>query len=157
MGRADTAASVSQRVFRAVDYNLGAFLKIGVQRGVHTAEEGGRDRRPRKLSILNAVHPSGHPAAANKGFVGLSLIVACPLNGGFVQPDVGDVEPLEDTVASRFPGETEQHGFPLISIRFFGRRKFPRLGTEGCGYAGSWFFVLGAWCLVLGSSLAASA
>ena len=51
-----------------------AFLEIGVERGVHAAEQGRGHGGAAELAILDGIDPGGHPAAADEGLVRLGLI-----------------------------------------------------------------------------------
>ncbi len=92
------AARMLQGVLGSIDLCPAAFLEVGVEGGVHTAEEGRGHGGAAELAILDGIHPRGHPASLDEGFVRLGLNLGGVLHGGVVQPNVRDVKLGESAI-----------------------------------------------------------
>lgn len=108
MRRTIVPASVLQRVLGRIHQHFALSREIGVEGGIHAAEQGRGHRRTVELAILDGIDPSGHPAATNEGLVHFGLIVGGAFYRGVVQPDVRDVEPGEHATRCGLPSDTEQ-------------------------------------------------
>ena len=114
------------RIHRCSD----TLLEIGVEGGVHAAEQGRGHRGAAELAILDGIDPRGHPAAADEGLVRRGLILSGTLHRSLIQPDVRDVEPNEHAARRGMPGESEQDG--LAFERFLPAGRPDAIGDQVC-------------------------
>jgi len=73
-------------------------------------------RRVAELSIFDRIDTGGHPAAADQRLVNLRLLLAGPLHGRLVEPNIRDVETISQAScpsASRLPGDSQIHNLAI--------------------------------------------
>jgi hypothetical protein len=73
-----------------------------------------------KAAAAAALVDNQHAVLAPGGTVLMSAQAAQELQGGVIQPDVGDVQTEEDAIRARFPGEAESHGLAIERFLSFG-------------------------------------
>ncbi len=116
VGGAVVTACMLQGVLGSIHLCTAALLEVGVEGGIHAAEQRRAHGRAAELAILDGINPGWHPAAPDEGFVRLGLKLGGVLDRGVVQPDVRDVEAGEN--ASQpiprcgLPSHPEQNGLP---------------------------------------------
>ena len=118
-GFGDRPIRMLQIEFRGSELSPDALLEIGIKGRVHAAEEGRGHGGVAELAILDGIHVSGHPAAADQLAMHLGLVPGGMLHGLRVQPDVGDVHSVAGTshpVSVGFPGDAQ---IDLLSVEGF--------------------------------------